>query len=107
MNLLSLPFVVIGAAVALFLGSFGVTSVVENKGRAALLSLVLFLLFVSIWFGGFSVFSPGEHILAGVVVPVAAFLLIFFMPIGRRKEQKVAAVTERVDERDVIFSRAG
>jgi reductive dehalogenase len=106
MNLPSLLFVVIGAAVALFLGSFGVTSLVEKKGRAALLSLVLFLLFVSIWFGGFSVFSPGDHILAGVVVPVAAFLLIFFMPIGRRKKQEVAAITERVDERDVIFSRA-
>ncbi|MGB2805188.1 MAG: reductive dehalogenase [Candidatus Zixiibacteriota bacterium] len=106
MNLLSLLFFVIGAAVSLFLGLFGASSSIERKLRAAFISALLFVVFGGIWFGGFLVFHPGHYVLAAAALLIAVPALLFFLPVGKTKMLRINTITERVDERDVIFARA-
>jgi reductive dehalogenase len=79
---------------------------IERERRAALVAATLFVLFAVIWFGGFLIFLPGDFVVAGAVIVVGVPLLLFFVPIGKKKVQKITTVTERVDERNVIFARA-
>ncbi|MGB7061269.1 MAG: reductive dehalogenase [Candidatus Zixiibacteriota bacterium] len=106
MNLLSLLFFVIGAAVSLFLGLFGASSSIERKLRAVLISALFFLAFAGVWFGGFLVFHPGDYVLAAAVLLIAVLALLFFLPVGKTKTLRINTITERVDERDVMFARA-
>jgi len=104
--MLLLLFIVVGTAVSLFLALFCVTSIIEKKGRAALIAAVLFLVFACIWFGGFLIFLPNSLIVTIAVIVVALPGILFFFPIGKNKSLKINSVTQRVDERDVMFSRA-
>jgi ferredoxin len=99
-------FLVAGAAVSFFLGLYGVSSLMEKKPRAAFVSALLFLVFGGIWFGGFFVFHPGHYVLAAAVLLIAVLALLFFLPVGKTKTLRINTITERVDERDVMFARA-
>jgi len=105
MNVFLLVFFVTGSAASLFLGLFNVSSLIEKKLRAALIGVLFFVVFASIWFGGFLIFHPNDYILAGAVIVVALPGLLFFMPIGRAEVQKITTITERADERDTMFAR--
>jgi len=107
MNIFLLLFLVTGIPVSLFWGLFGISSLIEKKRRAVFMGALLFVVFASIWFCGFFIFCSNDYILAGGVICVAVFGLVFFMPIGRTKVQKMGTTTERVDERDTIFARVG
>ena len=106
MNTMSLLFFATGVAGGVFFGLFSVSSLLERKLRAAFISVLVLILFVAVWFGGFLVLRPGHYVLAGAVIMALGASLIFFLPMGKTEIQKVAAVTERVDERDVMFARA-
>ena len=106
MSVFQLLFLAAGAVVSIFWGLFSISALVEEKRRAALIGALLFVVFAGIWFGGFFIFHPNVGVLAVAVVVIAVFCFLFFAPIGRSGIEGIAAITERVDERDVIFSRA-
>jgi reductive dehalogenase len=107
MNIFSLLFFFAATSVSLFLGLFSISSLIEKKRRAAKVGALFFVLFAGIWLGGFFIFHPNDYILVGAVILVALPGLLFFMPIGRTKVQKITTITGRVDERDTIFARVG
>ena len=105
MNIVALLFLVIGTAVSFLFGLFSISSLIERKPRAAFISALLFVAFAGIWFGGFLVFHPRHYVLAAVVLLIAVLALLFFLPVGRTKTLRINTITERVDERDVMFAR--
>ena len=107
MNAMSFPFLVAGAAVSFLLGLFCISSLIERRHRAAFISALLLVVFAGIWFGGFLVLHPNHYVLAAAVILVVVTGLLFFLPIGKTDEKKLTRVSERVDERDVMFARAG
>jgi len=104
-NLVLMLFIVAGAAVILFLGLFSFSSLIEKKHRAALTSMLFFVAFSSVWFGGFLTFRPNNYILAGAIILIVVPALLFFLPVGKSKALKITTITERVDERDTMFAR--
>lgn len=106
MNILSLLFFAIGTVLSLFLGLFSISSFIEKKRRAAKEGTFFFVIFAGIWFGGYVILHPHGSVLAAAVILVAVAVFLFFTPIGKRKVQRITSITERVDERDVIFARA-
>ena len=106
MNVLLLLFIALGTAVALLLALLSISSLVERKGRAALIAALLLVVFAAVWFGGFLIFLPESLIVAGAVIVVAVPGILFFMPVGKNKSLKITGTAESVDERDVIFARA-
>ncbi|KPL04245.1 MAG: hypothetical protein AMJ90_01275 [candidate division Zixibacteria bacterium SM23_73_2] len=105
MNILLLLFIVTGTSVCLFLALFCITSLIERKLRAALLGGLFFLILAGFWFGGFLIFLPGDYVVAGAVILVLIPGILFFIPVGKKKVQKISTITERVDERDTMFAR--
>ena len=105
MGAVQLSFFFIGGAVCLFVLLFCLTSLGEKKPRAALVSAALCAAWGLIWFGGYFVFQPSDLILLIPVLVVFLFAVLFFMPLGIRKPLQIGEVTERVDERDVMFAR--
>jgi len=106
MNTISLLFLVAGAAGGVFFVLFSISSLAERKYRAALISALLLVVFGAVWFGGFLVLHPGHYVLAGAVILALAAGLLFFLPVGQTKTQRIDQFTERADERDVMFARA-
>ena len=106
MNAMSFPFLVAGAAVSFLLGLFCISSLIERRHRAAFISALLLVVFAGIWFGGFLVLHPSDSLLMGAVIVIALPVLLFFLPIGKTKTLRISTITERVDERDVMFARA-
>lgn len=107
MSVFQLLFLAAGAVVCGFWALSSISALTEKKRRAALVSLFFLALFASICFGGFAILHPGPGVLLGALVLVAVFVFLFFLPIGRARPPKADAVTERVDEQDIIFARAG
>jgi reductive dehalogenase len=105
MDILSIAFIATGAVIGLFWLAFTVSSLMEKKHRAALISALFLVLFIFIWFGGFFIFHPGDYILLAAVALVIVPGLLFFMPVGEKKVQKISTTNERVDERDIMFAR--
>jgi reductive dehalogenase len=107
MSVFQLLFLAAGVVVCVFWVLFGIFALAEKKRRAALLSLFFLALYASIWFGGFMILHPGNRVLFGALGLLAVFVVLFFLPLGKTGPPKVGPVTGRVDERDVIFARAG
>jgi ferredoxin len=105
MNALLPFFLVTGAVGSFLLGLFSIFSALENKRRAALLGVLVLLIFTCLWFGGFFIFHPDNYILLAAVALVVVPGLLFFMPIGDKKDQKITITNDRVDERDIMFAR--
>jgi reductive dehalogenase len=98
-------FLITGAVVSFLLGLFSIFSALERKRRAAFLGVLVLLIFFCVWFGGFFIFLPSDYILLAVVALVIVPGLLFFMPIGEKKVQKITITNDRVDERDIMFAR--
>ncbi len=97
--------------VTFLLASFIFSSVVERERRASLVSAVLMVISVAIWAWAESRWQVGDRIpliATGVFSLVA--LLALFVPMSKGNARQTVHGTEssviRVDERDVIFSRA-
>ena len=105
MDFLSLLFFVTGTAISLFFGLFSISSLIEKKSRAAFVGGLFFVIYASVWFGGFLIFHPDAYILAGGITLVTVLGILFFMPIGRTEAHRTPAITGRVDERDTMFAR--
>jgi reductive dehalogenase len=101
-----LIFLITGVIIGIFLGLFSVLSVIERKRRAALLGALLFVAFFGVWFGVLIFLYPNGYIMIVAVILVAVLGLLFFLPIGKAKVQQIDRLTDKVDERDVIFARA-
>jgi len=105
MTIVPILFFLIGAAICAFFALFAVTSINEKKPRAAIISIIIMLLFAFKWYGGYFYLEPSDSFLIGAMAVVTGLFLLFFIPLGGRKELEVGLVDERVDERDVIFAR--
>ncbi|MCP4580867.1 MAG: reductive dehalogenase [candidate division Zixibacteria bacterium] len=105
MGIVELSHIIIGTAICLFLIVFGSSSIRERKSRAAFLSLIMLIAFGSIWFGGYILFKPSPFFLSIPNIITLFMALLFFMPFGKRSSIKVGDITERVDERDIMFAR--
>jgi ferredoxin len=94
-----------GAAVAFFLGLFAVTSLRERKPRAAMVSLALLAPFAGAWIALYALCAASP---AWLLVPAgiaAVLILAFFLPLRPGRPIRILGVTERVDERDIMFAR--
>lgn len=105
MNLIQIIFFITGIIIVGFFGLFAVTSIRESKPRAAIISMVIFLIFCSLWFGIYFYLSISSTAMLSAVGIILLFTLLLFLPLGRRKALEIGAVSEKVDERDVIFAR--
>lgn len=106
MNVLLLLFIFLGTAVSLFLALLCITSLIERKTRATVLSLFFLVIFAIIWFAGFLIFLPDDYVIAIAVIVIAFPGFLFFLPAGRNITLKISNNTEKVDERNVMFARA-
>ncbi|UCD62555.1 MAG: 4Fe-4S dicluster domain-containing protein [Candidatus Zixiibacteriota bacterium] len=105
MTVLHAIYLVVGALVCVFLELLAISSLREDQLRAATISSTLFIFFALIWFGGYFVLSPPDTILTLFSVLAVVFFVLYFAPLGSNREIRIGSITERFDERDVIFSR--
>jgi ferredoxin len=105
MPVTSLTFLVTGAAVFLLLGAFAAVSIREMRSRAVAVSGIGALIFAAVWFGAFFILSPNPYILAIPVVIILIGAVLFFIPGRAPKSINIGEITERVDERDIMFAR--
>jgi len=103
--LAELFYLVSGAAAFFFFLLFAVTSLRESKGRAALVSGLGALFTGALWVSVYLLSDSSllALCLMAAIGPLAA--LLFFLPLNRRTPIRIEGLSERVDERDVIFSR--
>lgn len=95
----------IGTAVVVFFGLFTVTSIRENKPRAAIISGVLTAAICMILSAGLIYLEPYETLFlipAGLIV---LFVILFFIPLGRANPIRIGEINQQVDERDIMFAR--
>jgi ferredoxin len=104
MSVLHLLHLLFGAAAAVLFGLFAVTSIRENKPRAAVLGFVALIVFWAGWITLFLVFHESVLLHASTALLIV-LVLAFFLPLRKGSALKVEGITVRVDERDVIFSR--
>ena len=105
MNLVNYIFITVGLAVMAFFATFYVTSLVEKKLRAAIVSILFFGLFGIIWSLVFMAFWQDSMILLLPVAVVAVFTALFFLPAGGMSSIRIEDVNGKVDERDIMFAR--
>jgi ferredoxin len=86
--------------------AFFVTSVLEREKRAAALSLTLTVVKAAVWAGIMllaGAYLP--YIVGAVVVLGAAALFAVSIPLGKSEPLRPTGKQEKVDERDIIFTR--
>ncbi len=105
MSLAELAYLVVGISVEGFLILLAVSSALERKGRAVLLSSLACVLVAAGWYGWHALFTPESLWLS--VLPAMVLLggLVFFLPFGSSQALSIGSIREQVDERDVAFSR--
>jgi len=94
-----------GVTVSLFLILLALGSIREKRPRAVLFSLLFLSVFSAAWCVWHAACADSPW---GVLLPVtglALFLILFFSPIGCRRTMAIGPITERVDERDIMFAR--
>ncbi len=110
MTTIQIIFSLSGMAISVILGVLIISSWQEKHDRATRVSFLLWFAFTAIWFGGGWLIQPPDRFLLAVILFVTIFAILFFAPIGRRdsirRKQSEEQAAKRVDERDVIFSRA-
>ena len=105
MSLAELVYLVVGMLVEGLLIALAVSSAIERKGRALWLSVLAMLLIGGGWYGWYALFA---HESLWLLMPPALVLLggiVFFFPFGSSHALRIGSISERVDERDVMFSR--
>lgn len=105
MILAELFYLVSGVGAVSFFLLFAIASIGESKGRAALVSGLAALLVGTLWWMTYVIAAPSSLVLClmAALGPLAA--LLCFLPLNGRTPLTISGVTERIDERDVIFSR--
>ena len=98
-------FLITGAMAVLFWGLFCLTSVREKKPRATVLSGIVCLATGSLWFGGYLIWDPPDSLLYALTGAVVLLAALFFPPLGKVHTLFCNEITERVDERDIMFAR--
>ncbi|MCP4570550.1 MAG: reductive dehalogenase [FCB group bacterium] len=98
-------YLLVGAGVVCCFGLFASVSIGENKTRAAVLSGLFAVVYGVVWFGIFILRPMPEAVLYGLTGVILLGGLMFFLPLGRTSFLVVGDITEKIDERDVIFSR--
>jgi len=96
---------IFGLALGVVLLWLALNSHKEKQPRAVRVSLILLLAFATFWFGYYFLFSETVTSLLLPPVFLTVFGLLFFFPLGRCTTTRVEDITERVDERDVMFAR--
>jgi len=94
-----------GFLLLLFLALLAVSSLIEKRPRAVVLSALLIIIVELAWFGGYFWLDPPFYILLIPLAVLTVFILLFFIPLGESWPLKITAITEKVDERDVVFAR--
>jgi len=105
MEIIDLIYLIVGVLACLLFIVFSYSSFHEKKPRAALISFVFLMAFGVFWFGVYLMFNPDSSYLLIQTSLVIFFYLLFFMPLGRKSSIRIGTITDRVDERDVIFAR--
>jgi len=98
-------YLLTGALICLFFIIFSYSSIREKKPRAAIISFITVLIFGPIWYGYYFLLTLEYPLLMIPIILVVLFIILFFAPLGKRKQIKIGAIATQVDERDVIFSR--
>jgi reductive dehalogenase len=105
MGITEVIFLLTGIASCVFILAFGLTSLRENKIRAAIICLIITIIIAGIWFGAI-ILSGFSHVFQLIVLILTLVLVIlFFAPFSRRKKDKLCKANGRFDERDVMFAR--
>ena len=105
MSIVEPIYLVVGMLVAGFLVVLAVSSAIERKGRAVLLSSLACVLVTAGWYGWYTLLAYES---LWLLVPPTLVLLggiVFFLPFGSSQALRISSISEQVDERDVMFSR--
>ncbi|MFC1726217.1 reductive dehalogenase [candidate division KSB1 bacterium] len=104
-QIIRITYYISGSAVFIFFLFFARDALIEEKRRAFMVSQVFVMIFGAVWLVTlFFLEFFGIYLLIFPTL-ILIFLIMFFLPLGRKKSIKYGEITERVDERDVIFSR--
>jgi len=98
-------YLALGGILSIFLVLFVISSLVEKKTRAALLGVIFLLIFGPVWFGAVAFFHPPAYMLFVPFKIIIILIFLYFLPMGKTNTLKITKITERVDERDVVFAR--
>lgn len=97
----------IGGALLLFSVVFIFSSFVEREKRAAILGIVIMIPLCVGWFLLLTYLQMYRSAVLGIgVAGCVLFVLLCFLPIGKRGSLRITGALERLDERDIIFARA-
>ena len=105
MSIVEPIYLVVGMLVAGFLVVLAVSSAIERKGRAVLLSSLACVLVTAGWYGWYTLLAYES---LWLLVPPTLVLLggiVFFLPFGSSQALRIGRISEQVDEREVMFSR--
>jgi len=104
--LIKIQYFLLGAFVSLFLLIFFCNSIREKKRRTSVLSIILLIIFCLVWTSLFFLLkSINIYFVLFPVIVVFVLVFLFFVPFGRTDSIKIGEITERIDERDIIFAR--
>jgi len=104
MGIIQIIFIATGSIVTIFFGLFCITSIIEKKIRAAIISGFLAAIF---GFGGTIIFISYNQSFLTLFIPSALIIILaalFFLPIGR-KPFDLGKINDRYDERSIMFAR--
>ncbi len=105
MSLAEQVYLVVGMLVEGFLVLLAVSSALERKGRAVLLSSLACVLVAAGWYGWYALLASESLWLLMLPAMVLLGGIFFFLPFGSFQALRVGSISEQVDERDVMFSR--
>ncbi len=105
MIVIEIIFLIAGAATCLFFGIIVYSSYRERKFRALAIGAVLLVAAALFIFGGIFLTDLPFYVMLGYILTFLIVLLLYFLPIGKIKSISINGISERVDERDVIFAR--
>ena len=98
-------FMAVGLGVVCFLALFTVTSARERKPRAAVISAIAVFVFAVVWMSGHLYFDLSAIVMFVLAQAVIIVALLFYLPLGKTSFVSIGGITEKVDERDVMFAR--
>jgi len=103
MNLLNIASLFIIFLITIFFSLFLISSIREQKPRAAWLSLGIVILTLLLIF----IIYNYQAWTISYILNLLIFngVLLFFLPLHKPKSLKIGKMTERVDERDTMFAR--
>jgi reductive dehalogenase len=105
MSFVILLYFAAGFLLLLFLCLLAVSAFIEKRPRAVVVTAGIIMVFELVWFGTYFWLEPPFYILLVPLAAVTSFVFLFFMRLGESPPLASKAVTERVDQRDVVFAR--